>query len=164
MELIFHIIVGIQHQMHFSELFGCFWGGLPDLVAWARWACSSSPCLWEPAVVLSSSWCMHSSACGWPPTATESPAEAAPRAPGCLADLCGSLSGSTRAYTPGPLLAALGTHPAQFLALDARLSPAADSSPSTCSQASCCTCWLFYHCWQSHIGIHTHTNISNQLP
>lgn len=151
-----------------SVNFWLFLRGFPDLVSCVRWACSSSLCLWEPAVMLSSSQCMHSSVCAWPPTAAESPTEAAPRASGCLAHQDGSIVESTCAHTPGPLpaVAALRHPPCPGP------GPGCPGVPSCWQQqqnqyllqASCSTCWLRYGCWQSHTGIQTHTKISNQLP
>lgn len=166
MELIFHIVVGIQHQMHFTELSGCF-GGI------ARSGCLGEVSLQQlPMAVRACSDAqqlpVHAQLCLW--LATYSSRVTNRNSPKSL-----RLSDWLRwipfmesfcAYTRDPSLPqlALGTQPAWDLGLDAPLSPAAGSSSSTCSQASYCNCSLFDGCWQSHTGIHTHNNRSNHLP
>lgn len=167
MELIFHFIVGIQQQMHFSELLVVFEG-----ISRSGFLCKVSlQQLPVPVRTCSDAQqlqCMHSSVCAWPPTAAESPTEAAPRASGCLAHQDGSIVESTCAHTPGPLpaVAALRHPPCPGP------GPGCPGVPSCWQQqqnryllqASCSTCWLLYGCWQSHTGMQTHTKISNQLP
>lgn len=90
MELIFHIIVEIQHQMHFSELSG-FFGG--DCQIWL-------PGRGEPAAAPSASTALcvagHLQQQRWQQKQPQGPE------PVWLIGML-LLVGSTCAYTPGPL-------------------------------------------------------------
>lgn len=156
MELIFHIIAGIQHQMHFGDLFGCF-GGDCQICFPVQGEPAAAPCAHENLQWCSAAPSACTALCVHGHLQHQNRQQKQPQEPPAAWMI--RVDPLVEARVPGPLpaVAAPRYPPCPGPALGCPAVPTCwqQQPHQYLLQASCFTCWLFCGCWQYHTGIHT---------